>query len=1014
MFWYASLQLNLLCDSTAEQDENSVRAKLTELPATLKEAYQGILDEITSSKNSQSSREVTQNILKWLLCAQQPMSSETFLEAVSSIPHQHIKAEWAISICRSLVTLDKENDVFEFAHLSVREHLNQAQHYTPSECNIVAAESCLRSLENFSMSTAMNRTIPDSTEAFHRYASLYWPFHFQQIDFRDTDDRKTRLKNKLKTLLVCTRDVSPIFQQWITDVEGMANHAGADSEPLLKLASLKAVPATPLFVASIFGFADLIKKFRLIKGYNLEQTNIHKQTRLCLAIEHDQMETVEAFLENIERKRVPPVDVNQVNIFAVEQFEIWNPDSPPKVTCFATALQAAAFTGNVSIAEYLLEKGAKVDVVAGYYGTALQAAALNGHAEMVELLLKHEAEPNNQGGYHGNALQAAAVSGDLSTVSALVYKEAVIRMPGGHYGTAFMAAVNSRSRNVAAHLLHNQAEINKASKSYGTPLQRAADLNSYDMVELLVTEGAEMGIQGATETQEIQLAHSSALAAAAWGGHTKIVSILLKNGAQADMSHQRGELHLLHKAALWGMLDLARYCIEEGGCDVDVTIDQLPSYISAGKMTPLSFACSEGQTQMVRYLLSQGADLDPGSDYCSSLWLAARRGHFAILRLLLGQSAARLPATQHLDLLNRRERISGQTALHEAAQVGSTESIDILLDHGASFHLDSLGATPLHAAVIANRAPVVELLLHHGRGGLLKRGSTLDVQDKSGAPPLFYAVVQDNVHIVRLLLAAGANVSACDNEGNSILHVAAESGHVQIMQEFFTCNDSDLIRSQLNLANAAGNTPLVEAMASNSGNSHDAAVLLLEQGAAWPKYGGQVELLHKAVADDVTLLRKYLAMFADFPTQRRSFLEFPNRNGKTALHIAANLGNSEGLRLLLDSGAPIDSLDADLQTALFSAITKGHDHCAQLLLRFAQEHPIKATPLVDLRNEQSNTALHEAIINANASAISLFIEYGADVTLLGRDQKSTLHMVILDAGFTHEYTASSTVAALLQ
>lgn len=1011
MFWYANLQLNLLCDPTAELDESSVRARLTELPATLKEAYTGILDEITSSKNSQSSREVAQNILKWLLCAQEPMPSETFLEAVSSVPHQHLNAEWASSICRSLVILDKENDVFEFAHLSVREHMEQAEHYTLSECNIVAAESCLRALEIFSTSTAMNRAIPDSTQAFRRYASLYWPFHFQKIDFRDTDDRKTRLKNKLKTLLVRMRDVSPIFQQWISDVESMANHFGANNERLLKLDSLKAVPATPLFVASIFGFADLIKQFRLIKGYNLEQTNLHRQTPLCLAVENDQMETAQAFLENSPRARVSPVDVNHVNTFAVEQFETLNLNSPPKVICFATALQAAAFTGNGPIAEYLLKQGARVDVVAGYYGTALQAAALNGHAGMVKFLLEqYDAEPNNQGGYYGNALQAAAVSGDLSTVSVLVDHGAVVWMPGGHYGSAFMAAVDSRSRNVAELLLYNQAEINKASKYYGTPLQRAAELDSHDIVELLITEGAEMCIQVATESHEVQLTHSSALAAAAWGGHTKIVSVLLKNGAQADISHQHGELHILHRAASTGMLDLARYCIEDCGCYINMSTDQLPSYISAGVMTPLSFACSEGQTQMVRYLLSKTAGLESGSDHCPNLWLAARRGHSAILQILLEHSVARLPGPQHLDLLNRRVLISGQTALHEAAQIGSTESVDLLLAYGASLRLNSQDCNPLHSAVVANRTPVVRILVHHVCNGL-QDISSLDVQDELGAPPLFHAAILDNVHIVRILLAAGANVSVCDRKEDSVFHIAAKLGRAQIMQELLKYRDSESIRPQLHLANAAGNTPLVEAIASNSENGHDAAVLLLQRGASWRTEGNQFELLHQAVVEDISLLRKYLTIFANFPHQRRCFLESRDREGNTALHVAASTGNCESLELLLQNGAPSGSSNAEWQTSPSSPIMGVHDHCTQQLPHAPQEQPVKATPFVDLRNARSNTALHEAVINTEVSAISWLIEYEADVMSKGDEGRNALFMALKANDFDD---AGAMVAALLR
>ncbi|KAL9594696.1 MAG: hypothetical protein Q9219_006896 [cf. Caloplaca sp. 3 TL-2023] len=988
MFWYASLQLSLLCDPTAEQDESSIRAKLTELPANLKEAYTGIIDEITSSKNSERSRVIAQNTMKWLLCAQEPLPSSTFLEAISSTPNDHLDPERVSSMCRSLVYLDKENDKFEFAHLSVREHLEQEIQYSPSECHLVAAESCLRALESSSRSNAVNRAVSDSVQAFSHYATLYWPIHLQKIDFGHMDECRERLKTKLKTLLVRVRDVSPIFEQWISRVEKIATEASLNPELLLRLESLRAVPTTPLFAASIFGFSDLVKQFRLISGYNLEQQNIHKQTPLSLAVENDQLETVKAFLEDIPRAKVPPVDVNQVNVSAVEQFLELNPTSPPRVMCFATALQAAACKGNVVIAKYLIEKGARIDLVAGYYGSALQAAALNGHAQLVSLLLDYGAEPNGQGGYHGNALQAAAFSGDLPTVSALIDSGAMVSMPGGHYGTAFMAAVESRSRDVVELLIYNQAQINRASKIYGTPLQRAADLDSFDIVALLVNEKAEMGVRRTAETHDGQLAHTSALAAAAWGGHTRIVSVLLRNGAEADTTHREKERHLLHQAALCGMVDLVEYCIETCACDVNMLTDQRPNYVLSGNMTPLSFACSEGQVHVVRLLLSKGALLDFGSEDYTTLWLAARRGHSVVLRLLLEASADRRAAEDHLEYVNSCTPKIEQTALFQAVAAGSFECVNLLLSHGARLNLGE-GLTPMRLAIAQDGSRVVELLVQHLSKGSWNSQENLDAQDLLGSTPLFYAIELDRLDIVVLLLNSGADPTICRLGGNSVLHIAGEFNRVQILRELFRSHGFP--EDGLNLRNDAGETPLVRTLRMQA---YDAARMFLEAGAEWIAPGKEGSLLHVIMENSQDSICEYIAAFDGYPDQLNAFLESIDAQGRTSLLVAAANNYHRALEILLNSGAQIDAVDARSQTALMLAVIGGHGHCTQTLLKFASQNGDKGDCLINHRNIDSNTTLHEAIIHRRRDAVTLLLGCGANMILHGKGNQTVLHAAI--------------------
>ena len=58
--------------------------------------------------------------------------------------------------------------------------------------------------------------------------------------------------------------------------------------------------------------------------------------------------------------------------------------------------------------QLLLEHGADVNTVSGFFGTALQAAAAGSHEKIVQLLLEHGANVNTVSGSYGTALQVAA------------------------------------------------------------------------------------------------------------------------------------------------------------------------------------------------------------------------------------------------------------------------------------------------------------------------------------------------------------------------------------------------------------------------------------------------------------------------------------------------------------------------------------------------------------------------------------------------------------------------------
>lgn len=390
MFLYASLLLNQMSDKGRQDDEHSIRMKLETLPKDITAAYNQIMVEVHDEKNnSQRSCRIAQDTFKWLLYAQEPLQHVTLLEAISP-PDRNVHMEELLHACRKLVI--RGSSTFEFAHYSVREHIGRMANYSPSQCHIVISMSCLGMLNTM---LGHQQELSYLQTSFGQYALLYWPLHYENISQADLNEHRSAINAMMRSFLIQGRSKINKYQDWFTHAERKVEQTKDTNYLVSKLDALRSTPLTPLFAATLFGVEDLVGKFGR-ELHELNRCNEHGQTALCLAIENDKLGVVKALLSSRF-----PAEVNLLNVRAVQQFEDWDDDHPPKVILYASALQCASANGRLEIAQFLLSKGAHVDLVAGYFGSPLQAAALRGHLSIVELLLRHNAEPNSQGGFYG-------------------------------------------------------------------------------------------------------------------------------------------------------------------------------------------------------------------------------------------------------------------------------------------------------------------------------------------------------------------------------------------------------------------------------------------------------------------------------------------------------------------------------------------------------------------------------------------------------------------------------------
>jgi len=237
---------------------------------------------------------------------------------------------------------------------------------------------------------------------------------------------------------------------------------------------------------------------------------------------------------------------------------------------------------------------------------------------------------------------------------------------------------------------------------------------------------------------------------------------------------------LLLDAARSGDFERLQQLHRQGGATVAIPKD-------ADGCTALHLGASGGHVDVVRYLISNAADLTAGNDSgMTALHLAAQEAHGRTCELLLESGSP----------VDAQDRLKMRTPLHMAATHGHRELCAALLAHRAGVDVqDSEGGSALHHAARFGDPGLCELVLSWG--------ARVNARDNDGWCPLHEAARWASVELVDSLLQRGAELHAESNDGDGVLHVVpggyAEPEVVELLLER---------RASVNAQNFDGETPL--------------------------------------------------------------------------------------------------------------------------------------------------------------------------------------------------------------
>lgn len=399
-----------------------------------------------------------------------------------------------------------------------------------------------------------------------------------------------------------------------------------------------------------------------------------------------------------------------------------------------------------------------------------------------------------------------------------------------------------------------------------------------------------------------------------------------------------------------------------------------PNFVFQDHSVALSWAVNRIDPDSVKALLAAGADPNVKDlDGANPLVLACETGENVLINQLLDAKA-------DVNFV----RFDGATPLHICARTSSPAVVARMLAAGAKVEVaNAEGQTPLMFAAAAGRADNIV--------PLVKGGAKVDAATKKGFTPLLFAVNSGSEPAVRALLDSGAGVN-----------YVSPAGKMPLSPEGVNALQLSLYGY---LAPGQGQNDSVDRIA--------VAKTLVQAGASltgWDDIGRQP--IHAAViAGDIELVKMMLAKGADpnalsrlpymlDPTMdnSNSGAKTPpppldlaalgyrprimvNKNGgaaslqappaaSTPLLFAAQLGNTELMKVLVAAGAKPDFTTADKNNVVMAAAGSGKFS--------AVEYAVSLYPKLDAVKEDGSSLMHVALGNARSPEMPQIVRYLAD------------------------------------
>lgn len=747
---------------------------------------------------------------------------------------------------------------------------------------------------------------------------------FKAIDAGNEDALKKIIqnnKNKLEIqnrdgdtpLLYCLKKGKTKLAKHLIAVPVDINAADKDGNTALHIAAQKS-QATTLQ--------------RLLKKADCEVNAKNKDgiTPLILAIKTERKQSINTLLKNAKGLLIDAQDANN-----------------------KTALHYAVEKNNEELVNQLIQAGAFLNAKDSSGKTPLELAGpdsgvkniLQGHKNQLELesnIFYAIQTGNKDNKDNKDKIQELLRSNPSSLESTL------------NGNTPLLYCIkNNKPALALAFITSTPANCDATDSEGNTPLHWAAYYGYDDVVSALLNKNANPNATNNVQSTPLHIASNAS--------KKTVVEQLLAKGAHSNAQDKNGNT-ALHIAAYWNNVDLIKLLSEDPTIDLNAQ--------NHDHVTPFMLAAQYNKLEAAQALLNAGAfvDLSLNPDQFEkpiAELISAYKNYWDIFDALAKQDTKRIELIVSKDKNNLEKRdfhgntpllycikqdpskynvytqgfiegyhvninatdADGNTPLHYAAGRGNQDITDLLLHKNASLNvLNAHHQTPLLIAVRNNQLASATAIAN-------KDSSSINIQDFYGWSALHYAAKNNNTDLVKLLLEKGADAFVKNKDGQTAVDYSTDvttknvllEHQIKIEQEndiFYAIQSNNFKRFQQLLNDPTqrekkytNQTPLLYCLISKK--QEQWALECIQQGADLNvvEEGRNASILHLAAYYGyLKVMQKALEKIA---------INIQDKELYTPLHYAVQGAQEDAVRLLIQNGAIVDSINKEDQTPLQAA-----------------------------------------------------------------------------------------------
>lgn len=859
---------------------------------------------------------------------------------------------------------------------------------------------------------------------FVEYAVVEWPQHYARTNKDSKQDRVKELFND-----------EDYIKTWFSFYKlYKSTSAGTFSQ----LDSL-------LKIACWFGFADLTEHLiqELLKKSGFEK---ELSESLDTAAVRGQEDIVVMLLDAGARsKNAMSLAANGGFMSIIQKLYEVDPNTIHDEELYGrTPLMMAILNEDEKMSSYLIERGAKCDIMMQNDTTPLHLAAGLGHTGIVHLLLEKNVDIQTLSAKGHNALHLAAAGGfdDISKI--LISAGVQINQKDDDGMMALHLAAKHGQSSTVDILLKAGAELDAITSDGYSPIHLAARGGFLSALRKLIQKQKGPALE--TSSKDSTAPTYSPLQLAAQYGHGEIVHELLQHEQYSLDKDCAISLLLAAKEGFVKIVEmLLRSSItihvhdKDGNTALHLAangeytdiVERLVSYNSEKSemfdtgarntfgWTPLHFAAKSGRPVTLRILLDHGAEMsDRDNSDQTAFHIAASHGYISILRKLLNRPDSK----EKSRLLISTPNSSGDTPFILAVRNGHLDVTKYILDtiplerDQLSFYQRRKNA--LVEAVKSRHVNLVNLLLDYD----------WDINENKTTTALHCAVKAENHELIDLILSRGADPNVLDAKSQSPIHIAAqkypqaletllkERGGVKIDIDL----QGKLGRTAIWQATRAGNQTAVEQLlrlspdlevknskgwtvlhaASGKPSKHLLTKLFLDAGANPMALSDDDKTPFMLAAEK---RNGHLVMEHYINNEAKCDFNARDQGGKTVLHIAAKVGTLDTVKLLCSSKSSITAMTNEGATALHYAVHSGKLDIVEYLIKegfdINSNSKSMGTPLM-CAAEMKRVDAAKFLLDNGANVNSVDEEYRHQSALQTAASKGAEYMlqILLEAG----------------